>query len=273
MIVPETIESPYPFTRSGAFPMKYSDNFLEPLATVSFLLARTERLRVGINVLIVPYRNPVYTAKALATMDWLSDGRLSVGVGVGWMREEFEALAAPPFEERGRVTDEYLEIFKRLWTDELASYSGQYYQFKPLYAQPQPIQKPHPPLYVGGHTGPALRRVARVGDGWNAWRLSPDNLASHRQKLNGYLEEAGREPSSVKICLAQLLAVTDGSATPTDPDGKRPALTGTVDQIVDDLRAYQALGVDQVALLLRAGTPDDAVNQLERFDREIRPRV
>lgn len=273
VVVPETIESRYPFTRSGAFPMKHSDNFLEPLSTITFLLARTTRLRVGTNVLIVPYRNPVSTAKMLANMDWLSGGRLTLGVGVGWMREEFQALNAPPFEERGRVTDEYLAIFKQLWTEPKASFEGRYYRFEPLYAQPQPVQKPHPPIYVGGHTGPALRRVARLGDGWNAWRLSPSDLAVHRERLAGYLREAGREPGSVKICLAQLLSITDGSITPTGPDGQRPALTGTIDQIVEDLRAYQVAGVDQVALLLRPGSPADTIAQLERFVGEIWERL
>lgn len=268
VVVPEVIESRYPFTRTGRFPMNYSDNFLEPLSTMTFLLAKTSRLRLGTNVLIVPYRNPVATAKMLATMDWLSEGRLTVGIGVGWMREEFEALSAPPFEERGRVTDEYLDIFKKVWTDDLASHSGRYYQHGPLYARPQPVQKPHPPIYVGGHTGPALRRVARVGDGWNAWRLSPAEVEAHRAKLNVHLAAAGRAPGSVKICLAQVLGVTESSGG--DP-GQRIALTGTPDEIRADLEAYRAAGVDQIALLLRTGGPDDTIRQLERFNREIRP--
>lgn len=273
VVVPETIESRYPFTRSGAFPMKYSDNFLEPLSTITYVLSKTRRLRAGTNVLIVPYRNPVYTAKALATMDWLSEGRLTVGVGVGWMREEFEALDAESYDERGRVTDEYLDIFHKLWTEELVSHEGEYYSFKPLYAQPQPVQRPHPPFYVGGHAPVALRRAARIGSGWNAWRLGPDELPPYQERLAGYLRDAGRSPDDVKICVTQLLAVTDGAASPAGPDAKRPALTGTVEQIVEDLKGYAAAGVEQVAFLLRAGTAEDTVAQLERFKRDIQPKV
>ncbi|HEX2172534.1 MAG TPA: LLM class F420-dependent oxidoreductase [Dehalococcoidia bacterium] len=270
VIVPDVIESRYPFTRSGTFPMNHADNFLEPLSTMTFLLARTTRLRLGTNVLIVPYRNPVATAKTLANIDWLSAGRLTVGIGVGWMKEEFEALAAPPYEERGRVTDEYLDVFKKVWTEDLVSHHGAYYQLDAVYARPQPVRKPHPPIYVGGHTAPALRRTARVGDGWNAWRLSPQDLIAHRERLDSYLRQTGRALDSVKVCLAQLLAVTDGTF---GDESQRPALTGSVDQIAGDIRAYQAAGVDQLALLLRAGDADDTIRQLQRFDREIRPKV
>lgn len=267
IVVPETIESRYPFTRSGTFPMKYSDPFLEPLSTITFVLAKTTRLRVGPNVLIVPYRNPVVAAKTLATMDWLSGGRLTVGVGVGWMREEFVAVDAPPFEQRGRVTDEYLDVFRKIWTEELASHSGPNYQLGPVYAEPRPVQQPHPPIYVGGHAAPALRRVARIGAGWNAWRLSPAGVAEHRVRLNQELAAVGRSPESVEICLAQLLAVVDNA--PAD----RPALTGSVAQIVEDLRAYREAGVGLVSLLLRAGTAEDTIAQMERFVSEIWPEV
>ena len=120
-----------------------------------------------ISVLVVPYRNPVVTAKQLATIDAMSGGRLVVGVGVGWWREEFEALAAPRFEERGSVTDEYIRLMKALWTEDAPRFAGKYYQVGNITMLPHPVQKPHPPIWVGGHTEPALRRTAALGDAWH----------------------------------------------------------------------------------------------------------
>src|SRR5258705_2493514 len=128
---------------------------------MTFVAAKTTRLRLVTSVMIGPYRNPVLTAKALATIDVLSKGRVTLGVGVGWMREEFEALGAPEFERRGAVTDEYIRIFKTLWTQSPASFSGEFYRFEALHCRPQPVQKPHPPIWIGGHSKAALRRAAR----------------------------------------------------------------------------------------------------------------
>ena len=120
-------------------------DMLELIATMSYLMGQTRQVRFGFNVLIVPYRHPVVTAKMLATMDRLSGGRLNVGIGVGWMAEEFAVVDAPPFADRGRATDEYLEVFKRLWTEEQPSYQGQFVNFEPVHFYPKPVQRPHPP--------------------------------------------------------------------------------------------------------------------------------
>src|SRR5258705_2260090 len=161
LVFPVTIKSRYPYTVSGDFPGK--GDVLDQLSLMTFVAAKTTRLRLVTSVMIVPYRNPVLTAKALATIDVLSKGRVTLGVGVGWMREEFEALGAPEFERRGAVTDEYIRIFKTLWTQSPASFAGRFYRFDALHCQPQPVQKPHPPIWGGGHSKPALRRAARPG--------------------------------------------------------------------------------------------------------------
>jgi len=180
LVFPVTIKSRYPYTVSGDFPGK--GDVLDQLSLMAFVAAKTTRLRLVTSVMIVPYRNPVLTAKALATIDVLSKGRVTLGVGVGWMREEFEALGAPDFERRGAVTDEYIRVFKTLWTESPASFSGRFYRFDALHCRPQPVQKPHPPIWVGGHSKAALRRAARLGDGWHpvganaAVPLSPPEL-------------------------------------------------------------------------------------------------
>ena len=155
--------------------------------------------------MILPHRNPVVTAKILATIDVLSNGRLTVGVGVGWMREEFRALAAPDFDRRGAVSDEYLRIFKTLWTQSPASFDGEFYRFDSIRCLPAPVQKPHPPIWVGGHSPVALRRVARYGDGWHpvganpAVPLRPAELAASLDELRRLTEAEGRDPSALTI--------------------------------------------------------------------------
>src|SRR5438552_4567518 len=165
VVFPVAIASKYPYTVSGEFPG--GGDALEQLTLMSFVAAKSTRLRLITSVMILPHRNPVLTAKMLATIDVLSRGRVTVGIGVGWLREEFEALGAADFDRRGAVSDEYIRIFKTLWTQSPASFEGEFYRFAPLKCEPQPLQKPHPPIWIGGHSPAALRRVARLGDGWH----------------------------------------------------------------------------------------------------------
>src|SRR5215470_585232 len=150
IVFPVSITSKYPYTVDGAFPGQ--GDALEQLALMAFVAGRTTTLRLVTSVMILPYRNPVATAKTLATIDVLSKGRVTVGVGVGWLREEFEALGAQAFDRRGAVSDEYLRIFKALWTESPASFAGEFYRFRDVRCLPAPVQKPHPPIWVGGHS-------------------------------------------------------------------------------------------------------------------------
>src|SRR6266403_4702193 len=203
LVFPVTIKSRYPYTVSGDFPGK--GDVLDQLSLMAFVAAKTTRLRLVTSVMIVPYRNPVLTAKALATIDVLSKGRVTLGVGVGWMREEFEALGAPEFERRGAVTDEYIRIFKTLWTQSPASFSGEFYRFDAIKCLPQPVQKPHPPIWIGGHSRAALRRAARHGDGWHpvganpAAMLAPPEFKTLLDELRRLTEAEGRDFSALTI--------------------------------------------------------------------------
>src|SRR5207249_11339179 len=169
LVFPVTIKSKYPYTVTGVFPGQ--GDVLDQLSLMAFVAAKTTRLRLVTSVMIVPYRNPVLTAKALATIDVLSRGRVTLGVGVGWMREEFEALGAPDFDRRGAVTDEYLRVFKTLWTESPAYFSGRFYRFEALNCRPQPVQKPLTPIWVGGLRQAALRRADCFGDGVTSDRV------------------------------------------------------------------------------------------------------
>ena len=216
VVFPTEVHSKYPYTVSGAFPGH--GDALEQLTLMAFLAGITERLRLVTSVMILPYRNPVLTAKMLATVDVLSRGRVTVGVGVGWLREEFEALHTPDFDQRGAVSNEYLQIFKTLWTQDPADFAGQFYQFKGVRCLPHPVQKPHPPLWIGGHSRPALRRVAKYGDGWHpvganpAVPLRPHELQAALEDLKRLIEAEGRDPATVTISFKAPLYDVSSSA-------------------------------------------------------------
>src|SRR5215831_6137426 len=183
LVVPGNLGSAYPYTQGGAWAAAEHGHCFDQLATLAFLAGCTSRLRLLTSVMVVPHRQPIATAKMLATIDVLSGGRLILGVGAGWMREEFALLGAP-FAERGAVTDEYLEAFKALWTQARPAYAGKHVKFADLIFEPKPMQKPHPPIWVGGESLAALRRTVRLGDAWypgnNSQTKSLDTSARHR---------------------------------------------------------------------------------------------
>src|SRR4051812_11224999 len=188
----------YPYAESGEFPLKGEGGMTEPFTTLAFVAAATSRIRLGTGVCLVPQRNPLYTAKEVANLDWLSNGRLDFGIGVGWQREEFEALQVP-FEQRGRRNDEYIALMQRLWADPLASFEGEFWSLPPSRAYPKPVQQPHPLIYVGGESDVALRRVVRLGAEWLPFNVSPTSLTQRRARLAELLEGSGRAVEAVDI--------------------------------------------------------------------------
>src|SRR5207248_465496 len=160
VVVPQQISSAYPYSADGRFPTEPTQAYFEPLTTMGFLAGVTRHVRLSVAVLVMPYRHPLLTAKMVATLDNLSGGRIDLGIGAGWMREEFESLGASNdiYEHRGSATDEQLRILKSVWTEDIAGFEGRFYRFPRVGVHPHPLQKPHPPIWVGGHTPPALRR-------------------------------------------------------------------------------------------------------------------
>ena len=276
IVFPTAIHSRYPYTVSGAFPGE--GDALELLPLMAFVAGVSSRLRIVSSVMIVPYRNPVVTAKMLATIDVLSRGRLTVGVGVGWLKEEFEAVGAASFERRGAVTDEYLRIFKTLWTRCPADFEGEFYRFASLQCLPQPLQKPHPPIWIGGHSPAALRRVARLGDGWHpvganpAIPLRPAELRASLDELRALTAAAGRDFSALTITFKA--PVYDSASGPaTLPDGDRRPFSGSPAQIVEDIRAYEALGVSELIFDFRSPTAKEVIDRMDRFASEVLARA
>jgi probable F420-dependent oxidoreductase len=189
--------SQYPYSADGKIPGN-PDGTMEPLTALTFLAAHTQTLRLGTGICLVPQRNPVYLAKQVADVDYLSKGRLDFGIGVGWLREEFEALDVP-WERRGARTRECISVMKTLWCDEVSSFKGEFYNLPECLQNPKPVQRPHPPLFFGGESHAALRRVAEIGQGWFGYNLAPNELAAHLNTLDGFLADAGRSRADIQV--------------------------------------------------------------------------
>src|SRR5258707_11515053 len=166
VVLPDMAEPGYPYSESGAFLSTDSAHRHEMLTLAAYLAGITSRLRLVLAVLVVPYRPAVLAAKQLATIDVLSGGRLTVGIGAGWLQAEFDPVATNPFAERGAGTGEYLAAFRALWTEDKPKIAGHYVHYDGLVLAPKPVQKPHTPIWVGGESGPSMRRAARFGDAW-----------------------------------------------------------------------------------------------------------
>lgn len=278
IIIPNSIASPYPYNAARKMAGASDGDCLEQLAVLAYLAAATRKLRLLTSVMVVPHRPPVFTAKALATIDVLSNGRVDVGIGAGWMDEEFQAIGAPPFAERGKVTDEYIRIFKDLWTQDAPSYDGQYAKYRNVTFLPKPIQKPHPPIWVGGESPAALRRVIALGDAWYPIGTNPQFLLNTLERFSSGVErlradaaQAERDPKSIAITYwAPWYKETQ---TPLIDDGKRQLFTGTDEDVAGDIVAFRELGVSN--LLFNFVRADLALSlaAMERFVTDVLPRT
>jgi probable F420-dependent oxidoreductase len=248
---------------------------LETLTTMSFLAGATQRIRFITSVMIAPYRNPILTAKMLASLDVLSEGRVIVGLGVGWMKEEFDNLKAPPFHERGRVTDEYISAFRELWTKENPSFNGKYCNFSDIIFLPKPVQKPTIPIWIGGHSKQALRRAGELGDGWHpiggvpTIPLEPEDVARDLEMLAGYAQKAGRNPKDIRVALKGSLFDREKQIAP----GKRRRFLGAAEEIASDIRDYRQVGVDTMIFDVRRPTPTETLERMEWMANEVIAKV
>jgi len=273
MLIPVQSRSAYPYSPTGAFPLGPDEPWLEPLTAVTYLATITERINVGTSVLVIPYRNPIFTAKALATADYLSGGRVILGAGVGWWREEFAALGVP-FEDRAPRTVEYLRIMKEIWTKPRVVFDGRFARIAEAGGvRPHPARQPHIPIWIGGHSEAALRRTVEVGDGWHPLglrppvSLHPPEMAAKVRRLRDLAVAAGRDPVTITISFKGPLRL---EATAESP---RPLLSGSASQVVEDLQAYVAAGVQHFVLDFSVPTVPAMLDVLERFAADVRPRV
>jgi probable F420-dependent oxidoreductase len=273
MLIPVASTDAYPYSATGVFPIGPDEPWLESLTAVTYLATVTRRIRVGTSVLVIPYRNPVFTARALATADYLSGGRVILGAGIGWWREEFEALGVP-FEDRAARTVEALRLMREIWTRPRVTFEGRFWRVREAGGvRPQPVQRPHIPIWIGGHSDAALRRVVEVADGWHPLGLRPPvalhpaELGARARRLGALAATTGRDPADIVIAFKGPVAFRDGAGRDRSP------LTGSPAQIVEDLQAYVAAGVGHFVLDFAVPTPREMTEVLERFAAEVRPHV
>jgi probable F420-dependent oxidoreductase len=251
VVIPWAIGSRYPYRAAGDFPLAPTTNFLEPLAALAMVAGVTERIRLGTTVLVLPHRHPVLAAKALATIDHLAPGRVILGAGVGWMREEIELLGAP-YERRGAWSDEAIRVMRACWHDERTAFDGEFFRFEAVGCYPKPARRAIP-VWIGGHTPRALRRVAELGDGWHAAFADPASVKADLRALEAACERAGRDPRTLTVSLRLGLPARRSAA-----------------EVRDELAAFRDLGVAHVILETRARDLADMVAIYERFAAEVR---
>jgi probable F420-dependent oxidoreductase len=238
--------SKYPYTEDGRFLAGSTISLLDPFIGLTYAAAHTERLRLATGICLVPEHNPLVLAKVIASLDYLSGGRLALGVGIGWAAEEFAALGIP-FERRAQRTCEYIEAMRKLWSDANSTYHGEFVNFDQVRCFPKPAQGGKVPVIFGGESLPALRRVARLGNGWFGVNLTPDQAAEKISKLHSLLTENGRDPNEIEIIIS-------------------PYATQIT---LDDLRAYHELGVSEFVPFVRLPGDDAKIPEaLEQVARE-----
>jgi probable F420-dependent oxidoreductase len=236
--------------------------YYEPLTLLSFVAARTTRVRLGTSVLVLPYHNPVRLAKTAATLDVLSDGRLILGVGVGAVENEMEAMGTP-FKQRGAFTDEAIAAMRTLWAEDDPRFLGTYSRFSGMKFSPKPKQTPIP-LVIGGVSGAAIRRAARLGDGWQPLGLSPEALRQGMATLREELRVCGRDAAQVPVSIA--MSIT--AATP-----RRFSLGTEPAEIVRNAKAYAEAGVETLIVSANTSDPREARTRMEMVAREVCPAV
>lgn len=278
IVVPTDINSRYPYTDEGTWPGRTFGEALEMLTTMSFIAGCTQDIRILSSVMILPYRPAVLTAKMLATADVLSGGRIIAGCGVGWMPEEFDALGSPAFAERGTVTDEYLDAFRALWSDEHPSMDGEHVRFRNITFMPKPLQKPRLPIWIGGESPVARRRTVRVGDAWYPASNNPQSpldtvarAAAAEGELRKASEQADRDPATVEMGLV-LLSPVDWQAQKAK-DGTRRLFTGSTEDMIADAAGLAEAGVDHVSLIFQTSTASETLDRMQRFAEEVLPSI
>jgi probable F420-dependent oxidoreductase len=238
-VIPVRVDSRYPYSRRGRSPYPPDIPWWEPITTLSYLAAITERVLLGTGVLVLPHRNPVLTAKMLSQVQILSRGRLLVGVGVGWMREEAHALGSP-WRQRGAMADEQIQLMRELWAHEFPTFRGRFYQVEGVGFGPLPPEPP--PILVGGHAIAALRRAAYLGDGWLAFALPPDQVARRWQLVQEMAAEAGRDPQSLTLGVIAPLVITERPLEEARP------IMGTPEQVQAMVGQYRDVGVQHLVV-------------------------
>jgi probable F420-dependent oxidoreductase len=272
VLQPNKVSSTYPYSVTGDIleaGQSGDGEWPEQITTLAYLAGVTEHIKLVTSVMIIPYRNPILTAKMLSTLDMLSKGRLILGAGVGWMEEEFELLNAEPFAERGAVTNEYLKAFIELWTSDNPTFEGKYVNFSDITFLPKPMQKPYPPIWIGGGSRPAIRRAAQIGDCWHpvgaipAAPLEPEELSEKLVLLRQDAEKVGRDPATIQVSVKAPLYDSNDTSSP------RRRFTGSPDEVRQDVQTYSDIGVTHLIFDFRVESANETNDRMAKFSEEV----
>ena len=262
IVIPWEIESDYAYSWSGSFIVPPQKPFLESMTALAFLAGATEKIRLGVAVLVTTYRDPVHWAKVASTIDWLSEGRFILGVGIGWMAEEFDALdRSDIFPQRGRVADEQLRVARNLFTEEHCSFAGEHYSYDDIAFYPKSYDKPIP-IWCGGESRGAQRRAGVHGDAWFPYfpRVTPEELRSRYENVLTSARDAGRDPDEIALHCCLSVEVTD-EPVEQEPD----ILRGSPEQVAEALSRFADVGVEHVGLQFLVGRYPERLAQMERL--------
>jgi probable F420-dependent oxidoreductase len=260
-------------------PTKYQGRFskilYDPFVILASIAAKTRKISLGTSVIIVPYRNPIVVAKMVSTIDVLSGGRVILGVGPGWMEEEFSILGIP-FNERGKRTNEYINIFNELWEKDEPRFEGEFYSFSEIKFYPKPIQKPHPPIWIGGISKKAIVRAVELGNGWHPVWLSPAQMEKRIYDLRKVAEEKGRNLDNFVFSIRNRLRILKTTeAKKPDFSESRGNYTfsfyGTTEEIIHKVRQFESIGVSHIIFDLDVENDDEMFNTLQQFADHIMP--
>lgn len=278
VVLPDTRVPGYPYSETGEFYESAPIERHEQLMGMAYIAAKTTRVRLVAAVMVVPHRPAVLAAKMLATLDVLSGGRLVVGIGAGWLKSEFDAVVTTPFAERGAVTDEYIDAFKVLWSERSPRFAGKYVKVEGVVLEPKPVQQPHPPIWVGGESGPSMRRAARVGDVWYPIGSNNQHLLDTLPRLKAGIArlrqltaERGRDPNAVGV--AYRVKRYGAVVPPIATDGERRLFSGTDADVTNDLRTLRDLGVTAIDIDFGRPTSAEVIAEMRRFHAEIIDRI
>jgi probable F420-dependent oxidoreductase len=267
IVLPPQVKSGYIGVPGRKYAEHWNERYWEPFTVLSYLAAHTTRVTLGTSIIVLPMHNPFEIAKQVAEVDHLSGGRFVLGVGVGWFEEEFEVLGQN-FRNRGARMDDALRLMKALWADDPVTYEGKHYQVRDARFAPKPVQRPHPPIWVAGHSPATLRRVARYGDVWHPVRPTYEYVQQAQQELRTLAEQEGRAPERIRVAVKLPLAFQDG------PPGEGQYYSeGRPQDIADTILRFRELGIEDFVFDFLPERRATALDALERFAQEVRPKL
>jgi probable F420-dependent oxidoreductase len=238
-------QTPYGGVPNAPIPAEYQ-NILDPLETLTYLAGNTERIYLGTSIMDMLFQNPVILARRFATLDIFSRGRVIAGLAIGWSKDEYDASGIP-YRQKGARADEYMQALKRIWTEDVVEFKGQFYNIPASKIGPKPVQKPHPPILLGGYTPKTFPRIVNYADGWIPIAGSVP-LEQQEQAINGLREaarKANKNPSDIRIFVLSYPNVLDSSQS-SSSNQQRPPMSGTIDQIGSDIDRIKAMGTEHI---------------------------